>query len=163
MIEERDGWFVVNVKDAQWHGTPAFGRVCSFEDRDKPFEQVGIRIYVLEPGKSNCRYHREDAQENFLVLAGECKMLVNGEERALKSWDFVHCPPGVTHVFVGSGQGPCAILAIGHRPVDDIFYPASELARQYNAETPEPTPEPKVAYADVPRWEKAETPDWPLG
>lgn len=163
MIEEtEDGWFVTNVEDAPWYGTAAFGRVCIFEDRKRPFPETGMRIYVLEPGKPNCRYHRESAQENILVLAGRCKLLVNGEERALKAWDFVHLPAGVSHVCVGDGDGPCALLMIGHRPKqNDLWYPPLELAKRYGAEAPEATSDPKVAYADVPEWQPAETPIWP--
>jgi uncharacterized cupin superfamily protein len=164
MVEERDGWFVVNVKEATWWGHPAFGRGCSFEGEGR-FPHHGVRLHVLEPGKPNCRYHRENAQEDFLVLSGECLLLVNGEERKLRAWDFVHCPPGTTHVFVGAGDGPCAVLMIGHRPGDhELYYPESELARRHGAETPEPTPDPRVAYGDLeaPR-EKIEPPEWPLG
>jgi quercetin dioxygenase-like cupin family protein len=162
MIEERDGWFVVNVKDTAWYGTPAFGKVCIFENPEERFPDTGVRVYVLEPGKPNCRYHRESAQEDFLVLAGRCTLLVNDEERALETWDFVHCPAGVSHVFVGAGDGPCALLAIGDRTEGkQIGYPASALARAHGAEVPEPTTDPKVAYADVPSWGPTETPDWP--
>lgn len=163
MVEEREGWFVVNVKDAGWYSSPEFGRICVFEDPQERFPQTGVHLYVLEPGKPNCRYHREEAQENFLVLSGRCRLLVNGEERALQAWDFVHCPPGVSHVFVGDGDGPCVMLMIGHRPArHDLFYPESELARRYGAEAPEPTPDPKVAYSDVTRREKIDSPEWPL-
>ncbi len=162
MVEERSGWFVKNVKDARWVRTAAFGRRVIFEE--ERFPQVGVGIHILEPGKPNCRYHREEAQEDFLVLSGRCKLLVNGEERELGPWDFVHCPPGVSHVFVGAGDGPCAVLMIGHReaPQDQkLFYPESELARGYGAEAPEPTPDPRVAYSDVGPREEAEA-DWPL-
>jgi uncharacterized cupin superfamily protein len=163
MIEEREGWFVVNVKEASWYANRAFGRICNFENPDQRFPQTGVHLYVLEPGKPNCRYHRESAQEDFLVLSGECLLLVNGEEKRLRAWDYVHCPPNVTHVFVGAGDGPCVMLAIGHRPGDvQIFYPESELARSHGAEAPQPTPDPKVAYSDVPRWEKTD-PQWPIG
>ena len=162
MTEERAGWFVVNVRDAKWFSSSAFGQVCSFEDPAAKFEQIGIRVFVLEPGKPNCRYHREEAQEDFLVLQGQCKLLVHGEERLLGAWDFVHCPPGVTHVFVGAGDGPCALLALGHRPPGDIYYPRTELARRYNAEAPEPTPDPQVAYSDVPARQETERPEWPI-
>jgi uncharacterized cupin superfamily protein len=161
MIEERDGWFVINVKDSRWAANQAFGKRCVLEQRGR-FPQTGVGIHVLEPGKPNCRYHREEAQEDFLVLTGECLLLVNGEERRLKAWDFVHCPPGVSHVFVGAGNGPCAVLMIGHRPAkEQLWYPESELARRHGAETPEPTPEPRVAYSDVTRWEETEPPTWP--
>ena len=162
MIEERGGWFVVNVSDAQWKANPAFGKRCGFEMEGR-FPQTGIGLAVLEPGKPNCRYHREEAQEDFLVLSGECLLLVNGEERPLKAWDFVHCPPGVSHVFVGAGDGPCTVLMIGHRPAkEQLCYPESELARPHGAEAPEPTPEPRVAYSDVPKWGDIEPPDWPF-
>jgi uncharacterized cupin superfamily protein len=165
MVEERGGWFIKNVKDAAWVQNEEFGKVCAF-DVGNPFPQIGIRVFVLEPGKPNCRYHREEAQEDFLVLAGRCKLLVNGEEHPVETWDLVHCPAGVTHVFVGDGDGPCALLAIGYRPGEGkerLFYPASDLARRYNAEAPEPTGDPKVAYSDVQPRTKADTVEWPVG
>ena len=164
MIEERGGWFVKNVRDAAWSQSEAFGMMCGFESEDR-FPQVGIHIYVLEPGKPNCRYHREEAQEDFLVLGGRCKLLVNGEERPLETWDFVHCPAGVSHVFVGDGDGPSALLAIGHRPENrwaQTFYPANELAGRYNAETPEPSEDPRVAYSDIRERVKTDPPKWPI-
>ena len=164
MVEERDGWFVVNVKDARWFGNAAFGKMCSFEKPEEPFPQIGIHVFVLEPGKPNCRYHRESAQEDLLVLSGRCRLLVNGQERVLEAWDFVHFPAGATHVCVGEGEAPCAVLFVGHREPDDVglFYPASELARRFGAESPEPTADPKVAYSDVPRREPVEAPAWPI-
>jgi uncharacterized cupin superfamily protein len=161
MVEERGGYRIVNVRDAHWVSHPALGLRCLFEG-EEPFPQTGVNIAVVQPGQPACRYHREEAQEDFLVLSGECLLLVNGEKRPLKTWDFVHCPPGVSHVFVGAGEGPCAILMIGHRPKEHgLYYPESELARGHGAETPEPTSEPRVAYSDLPPREVADAPDWP--
>ena len=163
VVEQRGGWFVKNVRDATWVRNEAFGKKCLFDAGDL-FPQIGIHIFLLEPGKPSCRYHREEAQEDFLILAGRCKLLVNDEERELEAWDFVHCPPGVSHVFVG-GDGPCALLAIGYRPGEDkeqLFYPASALARRYGAEAPEPTPDPEVAYADVEPRVRIDPPEWPI-
>ena len=163
MIEEREGWFVMNVKDAQWARSADFGQRCSFEAAGT-FPQTGVGISVIEPGKPACRYHRENAQEDFLVLSGECVLLVNEQERKLKAWDFVHCPPGVSHVFVGAGSGPCTLLMIGHRPADhELFYPESELARRHGAETTEPTADPRVAYSDAGPRELCDPPEWPVG
>ena len=165
MVEEQDGWFVVNVKDAEWFGNAAFGKMCRFEKPDEPFPQIGIHIFVLEPGKPNCRYHRENAQEDLLVLSGRCRLLANGQERMLEPWDFVHFPAGATHVCVGVDDGPCAVLIVGHRELPnevDLFYPRSDLARRYNAEAPEPTPDAKVAYSDVNHRKPVEAPPWPL-
>ena len=162
MIEEQGGWFVVNVEEVQWFASPQFGRRVRFE-RERRFPQTGINLSILEPGKPNCRYHRENGQEDFLVLSGECLLLVNGEERKLRAWDFAHCPPGVTHVFVGAGDGPCVVLMIGHRPdTDEVFYPKDERAGLYGASAPEPTPDQQVAYSDVQRWQETTAPAWPL-
>jgi uncharacterized cupin superfamily protein len=162
MVEERGGWFVVNVRDARWSRNDEFGSICRLEKEGEPFPQVGINIFVLEPGKPNCRYHREEAQEDLLVLSGRCLLIVNGEERTLETWDFVHFPAGVTHVVVGIDE-PCAVLFVGYRDdPEKLFYPANEIARRHGAESPEPTPDPAVAYSDVRKREPVTSPKWPL-
>jgi uncharacterized cupin superfamily protein len=156
------GWFVVNVADADWYTHRGhFGSRCSFESPDEPFEQFGINLRVLAPGRPNCLYHREEqAQEDFLVLHGEATLLVDGEERPVKAWDFVHLPPGVDHVLVG-GEEPCIVLMVGARGVgDDLFYPVSELAAGYGASAEEDTPDPTVAYARFGRHEQERPPGW---
>jgi uncharacterized cupin superfamily protein len=140
--------FVVNVRDAQWGTHDTFGSACRFEPEPGAFEQLGINIRVLEPGQPNCLYHRENLQEDFLVLSGECLLLVDGEERPLKAWDFVHMPPDVDHVFVGAGDGPCAILMVGARSEDEeLFYPVAEVAQRHGASAEKDTPSPEEAYA----------------
>jgi uncharacterized cupin superfamily protein len=142
-----EGWFVLNAREARWL-TGDFGSYTRFEGPDDAkFRQIGINIGVLQPGQPACMYHREDEQEDFLVLSGECLLLVEGEERRLRAWDFVHCPPWTDHVFVGAGDGPCAILAIGGRTGGDVVYPVSELAARYGGSVEEETPDPKQAYA----------------
>jgi uncharacterized cupin superfamily protein len=155
------GWFVVNVRDTEWWTSRAFGSGCGFESQEFPFPQLGINLSVIEPGQSNCLYHSESQQEAFLVLSGECKLLVEGEERLLEPWDFVHCPAGVEHVFVGAGAGPCVLLMAGERSADErLLYPASELAARYGASAQEETPDPKQAYAPFPRPERGRPPYW---
>jgi uncharacterized cupin superfamily protein len=94
-------------------------------------------------------YHGEDEQEDFLVLSGECLLLIEGRELRLGAWDFVHCPAWTEHVFVGAGDGPCAILAVGTRSGGDTIYPLSELARRHGAGVAEETRDPGQAYADI--------------
>ncbi len=144
-----DGWFVVNVRDTAWVTHDAFGSGCVFESRESaPFPELGINIGVLEPGHPACLYHEEDAQEDFLVLAGECRLLVNGEERPLRAWDLFHSPAGTEHVIVGAGEGPSIVLAVGTRPeAERLRYPVSELAARYGASAEEETAEPREAYA----------------
>src|SRR4051794_9120526 len=114
-----DGWFVVNVRDTAWSRHDDFGAGCVFEGRVQGsevfFSEFGINIQVVWPGQPNCMYHSEEAQEDMLVLSGECLLIVEGRERPLRAWDFVHLPPGTRHVFVGAGEGPCAILMVGTR------------------------------------------------
>lgn len=141
-----EGWFVVNAREAAWREHADFGRVCRFEG-DVRFPQFGINIHVLMPGQPNCMYHGEEVQEDFLVLSGECLLLVEGEERRLAAWDFVHCPAWTEHVFVGAGDGPCAILMAGARPDVKVRYPVSELARRHGAGVDEETGDPGQAYA----------------
>lgn len=143
-----DGWFVVNVRDTAWVTHHAFGAACVFENRQSaPFPELGINVGTLLPGEPGCLYHREDAQEGFLVLAGEAVVLVEGEERPMKAWDFFHCPAGTEHVIVGAGSGPCIVLAVGKRPDDGLLYPKSELAAKYGASAEAETPSPDEAYA----------------
>jgi uncharacterized cupin superfamily protein len=149
-----DGWFVVNVRDAEWWTSKTFGSGVVFESEDSEFPQFGINLSVLQPGEPNCLYHSESQEEAFLVLSGECKLLVDGEERLLRPWDFFHCPPGTEHVFVGAGERPCVILMVGARSKDEqLLYPVSELAARYGASADEETPDPRQAYA---RFERAQ-------
>ena len=107
-----------------------------------------IGIGILSPGKSNGMYHGEDAQEDFLVLSGECLLIVEGQERPLKAWDFVHCPPWTEHIFVGAGDGPCVVLGVGvRRKGRGIVYPVNETASEHGAGVAEETSDPRVAYS----------------
>ena len=143
-----DGWFVVNVREAEWWVSKAFGSGVGFESREFAFPQLGINLSVVEAGEWNCLYHAENQQEAFLVLSGECKLLVDGEERLLRAWDFFHCPAGTEHVFVGAGDGPCVILMVGACSEDEqLFYPVSELAARCGASAEATTPDAKQAYA----------------
>lgn len=144
-----DGWFVVNVGDAAWITSEKFGSGCRFENRDTcPFAELGVSIRVLAPGQSNGYYHAESAQEDFLVLGGECVLVIEGEKRHLHPWDFVHCPGGTAHIFVGAGDGPCTILMAGARPEEGtIVYPVSELALSHGAGVETETTSPDEAYA----------------
>ena len=107
---------------------------------------------MLNPGQPNCMYHGENAQEDFLVLFGECLVLIEGEERRLKQWDFVHSPAWTEHVFVGAGDGPCGILMVGARPDEEALrYPVVDVARRHHAGVEKETSSGQEAYAAFPR------------
>ena len=156
-----DGWFVVSIPEAAWVTNEVRGDACIIEGDDAPFPDIGFTLAVLQPGQSGGRYHREANQEDFLVLAGECVLLIEGHERQLKAWDFFHCPAGVEHVFVGAGDGPCVILMTGARLADEkLLYPVSELAARYGASADEETPDPRQAYARFEQPERGRPSYW---
>jgi quercetin dioxygenase-like cupin family protein len=155
-----DGWFVVNVRDAAWVTNEVLGDACIIESDEVSFPQLGYTIAVLQPGQSGGRYHREANQEDFLVLWGECLALVEGEERRLTQWDFVHCPPHTEHAFVGAGEGPCVIFMTGARVEKGAVYTRSELALSHGAGVEEETTESAKAYAPFPKWEPGPPPTW---
>ena len=148
-MPEGEGWFVVNARNVPWWRSDTLGRSSQFEG-DPEFPDVGFNLHVLLPGQPNGMYHGESGQEDFLVLSGECTLILEGEERRLKAWDFVHCPPMAEHIFVGAGDGPCVIVMTGRRKsgdADEILYPVNEVAAKHDASVLEETKVPKEAYA----------------
>jgi uncharacterized cupin superfamily protein len=149
-----EGWFVVNVRDATWLTSQggekrATGAECNFDSPHAEFKELGFRVHVLSPGESNGLYHHENKQEDFLVLQGTCTLLVEGEERPMKQWDFFHSPAGCDHIFVGAGDGPCVLLMTGARGGEwQVTYPVSELAQRFGASAARETNDPDEAYAD---------------
>ncbi|MBX5473505.1 MAG: cupin domain-containing protein [Thermoleophilia bacterium] len=153
LVPSGDGWFVLNAREARWFDRGPRGAVCDLEG-DVEFPQVGVKLFVLEPGQPMSMYHWEADQEGFLVLDGEALLIVEGEERPLRTWDFVHCPPRVAHTIVGAGSGPCRIVAFGAR-IDSQgenwgCYPVDETARMHGASVERETRSPKEAYARFP-------------
>jgi quercetin dioxygenase-like cupin family protein len=155
-----EGWFVVNVRDAAWVQNEVLGSACIFEGEEAPFPQVGYTIGVLQPGQSGGRYHREGNQEDFLVLSGECILIIEGEERHLKAWDFVHCPPDTEHGFVGAGEGPCVIFMTGARQGEDTVYVRNELAIRHGVGLEVATSSSAEAYAPFPKWQPGPPSSW---
>jgi uncharacterized cupin superfamily protein len=154
------GWFVVNAREAPWRHRPGRGNSLPFTgwtdfDRETYFPQLGMQLVVLEPGEPIGMYHWEADQEGFLVLSGEALLIVEGQERPLRQWDFVHCPPGARHMIVGAGAGPCVVLAAGAREhIDEDCnggaYTVDEVALRHRAGVEEETSDPAVAYARFP-------------
>jgi uncharacterized cupin superfamily protein len=166
LVADVDGWFVVNAREARWRERELFGRWCNFEGK-RPFRQLGINISVLEPGQSLGYYHQEAAQEDFLVLSGTCTLIVEDEERHLKAWDFVHCPPGTPHMIMAAGDEPAVVLAVGARGLSrkGIVYVPSKAAAKHGVSVEEETTKPEEAYADLPRSHRVAygegwLPDW---
>jgi uncharacterized cupin superfamily protein len=158
-----DGWFVVSIPDAAWVTSDVLGDACIFEGDDASFPDVGFTLAVLQPGQSGGRYHREANQEDFLVLAGECVLLIEDEKRPLKAWDFVHCPPHTAHGFVGAGDGPCVIFMTGARkgwPERGTVYLRSEVAIRHGAGVEEETTSSAEAYAPFPKWKPGPPKSW---
>ena len=163
LLPTTEGWFVVNVAETAWLTHDAFGSVCRFEGPDASFRELSINIRVLAPGQPSAFYHAESNQEDFLVLAGECLLLIEEAQRPLRPWDFVHCPPGTNHSFVGAGERPAVILMVSNREEGStIRYPLSELALRHGAGVASSTDAPSEAYARFPRPHEPGRPaSWP--
>jgi uncharacterized cupin superfamily protein len=161
-----DGWFVVNSRDAAWVNNDRFGGVCIFESdefilQERPdlpeagFAHAGFTLRVVEPGRLSGGYHFEsEQQEDFLVLMGECILLIEGEERQLQTWDFVHCPPGTAHTFVGAGDGPCVILGAGNRTdtSETVDVPSEAADRHAAVEKQGASESAKKAHTGIRGW-----------
>ena len=154
------GWFVLNVRDARWWRREGRGLgvfLTGSTEEDEPFfPQVGVNLFVLGPGEPIGMYHWEADQEDFLVLSGEGLLIAEGQERRLRQWDFVHCPPETGHMILGAGDRPCVVLAIGGRQhiyehVNGGAYTVDEAALRHGVGVEEETSDPQVAYARFPR------------
>jgi uncharacterized cupin superfamily protein len=158
LVAAGDGWFVVNAREARWRAAEGRGASLAFEG-ETDFPQIGVNLFVLGPGEAMSMYHWEADQEDFLVLGGEGVLVVEGEERPLRRWDFVHCPAGTKHTIVGAGDDLCVVLAVGAREHEDDpdwgGYPVEELARRHGAGVVRETNDVAEAYAHVGRREPA--------
>jgi uncharacterized cupin superfamily protein len=156
LVPAGDGWFVLNAREARWIHAEGRGARLTFEGEEE-FPQVGIGIFVLGPGEPMGMYHWEADQEDFLVLSGEALLIVEGEERPLRQWDFVHCPVDTKHMIVGAGERPCAVLAVGARENQDGDgwggYSVDDVARRHGVSVERETNDPGEAYAHVQRRE----------
>jgi uncharacterized cupin superfamily protein len=154
LVPQGEGWFVLNLRDAEWRHADGRGAVCvvadDFEGWRRESNQLGVNPFVLMPGEPMGIYHWEADQEDFLVVSGEAILVVEGEERPLSAWDFLHCPPNTRHVIVGAGSGPCLVIAVGARANDELGFPADEVAKRHGASVDEDTSDGDVAYARVP-------------
>lgn len=161
LVPEGQGWFVLNARETHWWARTGRGVLCEFEgagfEGAADFVQVGINLTLLGPGEPMAMYHWEADQEGFLVLAGEPLLVIEGRERRLRQWDFVHCPPRTNHTIVGAGTTPCLVLAVGARDRSGGpewgAYTVDDAARRHGAGVERETTEPSEAYSRFPRGE----------
>jgi uncharacterized cupin superfamily protein len=154
LVPATPGWFVLNARDARWFENPGRGHslpLTGVDDEEATlFGMLGLALRVVHPGEPTTVYHWETEQEDFLVLRGEAVLIVEGEERRLKPWDFVHCPPRTRHAFAGAGDGPCVLLCVSSRQFQQTgpwgAYCVDETAARHGAGSPEETQDAGVAY-----------------
>jgi uncharacterized cupin superfamily protein len=170
LVCKGDGWFVVNAKEARWRDKPGRGRSPNLSG-DILFDQLGVGITILGPDEPMSMYHWEADQEDFLVLSGTATLVIEGEERPLQQWDFVHCPPGVAHAIIG---GPCVVLSVGsrerHTMIDETGervgtpgesgYVTDPVAAKHGASPERDTESADEAYARFPAVEFARYGGW---
>ena len=147
-VVDGDGWFVVNARESRWKDEGPLGSYCTFEGKRR-FPHFGINISVLEPGERIGMYHRENAQEAFLVLAGECTLIVEGKQRPLAAWDFFYCAPNTEHIIVATAKQAAIILAVGARGRGGLVYTVCKAAARHGASVARKTSDPAVAYKKI--------------
>ncbi len=146
LVPEGEGWFVLNARDAAWQTIDGNGRWLSFEADGVP-NQIGAGFHLLPPGESTGFYHREGNQEGFLVLEGECLVVVEGEERTLRRWDFFHCPAETGHILIGGSEQPCVLFMFGNRLEDaQTHYPVEPAAARHAVSVEKATDSAREAY-----------------
>ena len=157
LVPKGEGWFVLNMREAVWRHADGRGAVCvALDDFEgwRQSEQLGINPFVLGHGEPMAMYHWEADQEGFLVVSGEAVLIIEGEERQLRAWDFIHCPPNTKHVIVGAGSGPCLVIAVGARErssrPQSLGFTVDEVAKRHGASVEEDTLDGGDAYARVP-------------
>jgi uncharacterized cupin superfamily protein len=163
LVPDGHGWFVMNARDARWVRRPGRGHNVPLTgwtefEAETYFPDLGVNLIRLDPGEPVGMYHWEAETEDFLVLAGEALLIVEGQERPLRQWDFVHCPPETRHIIVGAGDGPALILAIGTREhigenCNGGAYVVDETAIRHNAGIEEEVSDASVAYSHLPQSE----------
>ena len=153
LVPAGEGWFVLNAREARWRHREGRGERVPFEG-EAEFPQVGVSLFVLGPGEPIGMYHWEADQEAFLVLSGEALLIIEGEERPLRQWDFVHCPAGTKHIIVGGGDEPSVVLAVGAREHQASEgwggYTVDETALRHRAGVEQETTDVDEAYARFP-------------
>ena len=159
LVPAGEGWFVLNARDARWRRREGRGETVSFTgatqaELEAYFPQLGVNLFRLGPGEPMSMYHWEDDQEDFLVLDGEALLIIEGQERPLRRWDFVHCPAGTNHTILGAGDAPCVVLAVGSRTTVGTpewgAYTVDGAAIRHEAGVEEETPDAERAYARYP-------------
>jgi uncharacterized cupin superfamily protein len=157
LVPSGEGWYVLGLRDAEWRHADGRGAVClaldDFEG-ERQAEELGVNPFVLGPGEAMAMYHWEADQEDFLVVAGEATLIVEGEERQLRAWDFVHCPPNTKHVIIGAGTGLCVVIAVGARErssePESLGFTVDELAKRHGVSVDEDTTDPDAVYGPLP-------------
>jgi quercetin dioxygenase-like cupin family protein len=148
LVVDGEGWFVVNARESRWRSEGPLGSYCTFEGKRR-FPQLGFNVSVLQPGEAIGMYHRENAQEGFLVVAGECLLIVEGEERRLRTWDYFHCPGGTEHAIVAAGEAAAVVVAVGARGRGvggGVVYTVSDVAARHGVSVPRETTSSAEAY-----------------
>jgi uncharacterized cupin superfamily protein len=156
LVPSGEGWYVLNARAARWYHIDGRSAFCDLEG-DQDFPQVGINVQVLRPGEAMAMYHWEVDQEDFLVVSGEALLIVEGEERPLRQWDFFHCASRTKHTIVGAGDGPVVLVAVGSRQNQDGpdwgGYTVDDVALRHRAGVEQETNDASEAYAS---WTKRE-------
>ena len=144
-----EGWFVVNVRDAEWWFADSRGARCSFES------EYGEPAVSSHSSGSTSPYWSQDRAASItqspLRKRSSCSPGSAGCSSRARSDAFC---PGTSSIRLRGQSTPSWARATGHVPPDgrcafgpEARYPVSELAARYGASVEEETSDPAQVYA----------------
>jgi Cupin domain len=149
LVTDGEGWFVVNARESRWRDEGPLGSYCTFEGK-RAIPAFRDQYQRPRAGRDDGDVPPRDRQEAFLILAGECTLIVEGRGRQLVAWDFFYCPPGTGHSIVAAGRQAAVVLAVGARGRGvggGVVYPVCKAAARYGASVARETTSSAAAYA----------------
>jgi mannose-6-phosphate isomerase-like protein (cupin superfamily) len=123
--------------------------VAAWRDRAGSAKRWAWPFAVAPPRRGKAS--REYDEEGFLVLRGECLLVIEEQECDLAPGDFVYCPPGTDHILVGAGARACSSCSA---PANDTESSSTQAnrSRAHAAPVDAETTSPAEAYRESPPW-----------
>jgi hypothetical protein len=123
LVSKGEGWFVLNKRDAVWRHVDGRGASASLAPISKASGNSSSSASIRScsgSGRTDGHVPLEGRSGGLPRGVGEAVLIIEGEERQLRAWDFVHCPPNTKRVIGGAGSGPCFVIAVGAREHDSL-------------------------------------------
>lgn len=114
---------IFNMENAKRVDTPGVSTMRWLLDREVGATKMMAALYDYEPNLRMERLHYHVSRESaYLVLEGEARIHLNGEEHKLGPETVVYISPGDVHAVVGTGVEGLKLLEVWSPAERDIVY-----------------------------------------